>query len=77
MKVTRIIENDGFTVDSYSNGTAYNVCFGEAGTPMRNVFVQGGDAVELSDRIEAMECVAPTMAYVDMYAEALEEMGRL
>lgn len=76
MNVARIIQNDGFTVDSYGNGTAYNVCFGRAGTSMRNVFVQGDDAAELSDRIEAMECVAPSMVYVDMYSEALEEMGR-
>lgn len=37
-------------VDSYHNGLAYNIFFGEFRSPMRNVFLQGDDAAAFRDQ---------------------------
>ena len=38
---------DKVKVDSYGYGLAYSILLGEAGSPMRNLFFQGEDALEL------------------------------
>ena len=44
-------------VTSHGNGFAYSVSFGEAGSPMRDIFVQGDDAIELRHAYDAAETV--------------------
>ena len=42
-------------VDSYYNGIAYNVTLGGDGSPLRNVFLQGDDAIEFCADWRALE----------------------
>ena len=44
-----------FEVVSHGNGIAYDFRFGEAGSPMRNVFLQGDDAAIVRDHFDELE----------------------
>ncbi len=46
-------------VDSYNNGIAYNVTLGGDGSPLRNVFLQGDDAIEFRADWNALERARP------------------
>lgn len=50
---------DRFKVDSWFNGLAYNFHFGEAGSPMRNVYLQGEDATAIRDEFDNIESQDP------------------
>ena len=50
---------DKVKVDSYWNGAAYNISFGEAGSPMQNIFFQGEDALELRYVFEDIDEATP------------------
>lgn len=63
---------DKLEVTSYGNGTAYNVAFGEAGSPMRNVYLQGDDATQLRDAFDAMENAKPDMLTRDVWLEVMD-----
>lgn len=59
-------------VTSYGNGTAYNVEFGEAGAPTRNLYFQGDDATELSNELDALEQLFPETPTRDLWMLALD-----
>lgn len=59
-------------VDSYFNGGAYNVSFGQAGTPMRNVFLQGDDAAEFRDQFDAWETREPETPSRDIWSALID-----
>ena len=51
--------SEKLAVDSYYNGLAYNFSFGEAGSPMRNVYLQGDDAAYTRERFDHWEAKSP------------------
>ena len=61
-----------FRVDSYFNGLAYNFTFGQAGTPMRNVFLQGDDASAIRKEFDHMEIARPAMSSREIWFELLD-----
>lgn len=61
-----------FTVDSYHNGLAYNFSFGCAGTPMRNVYLQGDDAAQIRDEFDALESDDPERESRDIWLELID-----
>jgi len=63
---------DRVRVDSYGNGTAYNISFGEAGAPMRNLFFQGDDATALRDEFDQHENARPSMLTRDVWLAVLD-----
>ena len=46
---------DKFRVLSYGNGFAYNFEFGEAGSPIYNIFLQGDDAIDVCNMFDSLE----------------------
>lgn len=63
---------DKLEITSYGNGAAYNVAFGEAGSPMRNLFFQGDDATQLRDEFDAMENKFPRMSSRKVWFKVLD-----
>lgn len=63
---------DKFTVNSYFNGLAYNFSFGQAGTPMRNIYVQGDDASAMRAEFDGMEETFPHMKSRDIWITILD-----
>jgi len=63
---------DALRVDSLYNGGAYNVMFGEAGAPMRNLYFQGDDATQLRDEFDALETAEPETATRDLWFRVLD-----
>jgi hypothetical protein len=63
---------DRLQVDSWFNGLAYNFHFGEAGSPMRNVYLQGDDATAIRDEFDAMEGANPEMESRDIWLTLLD-----
>jgi len=59
-------------VDSYDNGTAYNVSFGEAGSPMRNIYFHGDHATALRETFDAIEAINPDKPTRDVWFDALD-----
>ena len=59
-------------VVSYGNGLAYNFCFGEAGAPMSNVFLQGEDALNIRDEYDLWENREPEKLCRDIWLELLD-----
>lgn len=60
-------------VDSYHNGGAYNVSFGEAGTSMRNVFLQGDDALVFREQWDAIEARHPDRLTFEVITEIMDD----
>lgn len=60
------------TVDSYQNGLGYSVSFGEAGSPMRNIYLQGGDAARLRNDFDVMGCNEPEKPTRDIWLALLD-----
>jgi hypothetical protein len=60
------------TVDSWYNGGAYNVSFGEAGSPMRNIYFQGDDAIAIRDEFDALETAEPETLSRDLWLRVLD-----
>lgn len=50
---------DKLVITSYYNGTAYSAAFGEAGSPMRNLFFQDDYATQLMDEFNKLETAYP------------------
>lgn len=50
---------DKFIVRSYHNGLSLNFEFGAAGSPMRNVFLQGEDASRIREEFDEQEKTFP------------------
>lgn len=63
---------DKLEIISYGNGTAYNVAFGEAGSPMHNLFFQGDDASLISDEFDSIETAFPHMETRDVWLSVLD-----
>lgn len=63
---------DALRVDSLYNGGAYNILFGEAGAPMRNLFFQGDDATQLRDEFDALETAEPETPTRDLWFRVLD-----
>lgn len=63
---------DKFEVVSYGNGLAYNFMFGEAGSPMRNVYLQGDDALQIRDEFDAWEEREPEKLTRDIWLDLLD-----
>ena len=59
-------------IDSFYNGGAYNVSFGEAGSPMRNLFFQGDDALQLRDDFDAMESANVEISAREIWLRAID-----
>ena len=68
-----------FCVESFGNGWAYAVQFGSAmeNEPCQTIWVQDDEATTLRDRVAVLEDENPDVRYDQIYALALEEMGRL
>lgn len=64
--------SEKFQVDSYYNGLAYNFSFGQAGTPMRNIFLQGDDAVSIRDDFDAWESREPEKPNRDIWLALID-----
>lgn len=58
-------------VDSYFNGLAYNFSFGEAGSPMRNIYLQGDDAAHIRAEFDAWENREPEKPSRHIWLEIL------
>lgn len=63
---------DKLAINSIGNGLAYNVCFGEAGSPLRNIFFQGDDATHLRDEFDAAEQAFPEVDTRDVWLRVLD-----
>lgn len=61
---TVIHESDSFTVTSYGNGAAYAI-----ETPTHSLFLQGDDAAQFRDELDAREQARPDMLTADILAE--------
>lgn len=61
-----------FQVVSYGNGTAYAFQFGEAGSPMRTLFLQGDDASQIRAEFDAIEAANPDTLTRDAWLEVLD-----
>lgn len=64
---------DRLEVVSYGNGLAYDFRFGEAGAPMRNVFVQGDDAQETRDAFDTAEEREPEADSRDLWLSVIDQ----
>ena len=60
-------------VTSYGNGTAYNVEFGSAGSPMWNIFLQGDDALQLNDDFDTLQEVFPDLSDRDIWLKSVDQ----
>ena len=60
-------------VDSYHNGAAYNVSFGEAGSPMLNVFLQDDDAAQFRADWDAAEADDPERETAEIIRHLLDD----
>lgn len=63
---------DKLQVISYGNGLAYAFNFGEAGGPMRNIYLQGEDAADLRDEFDAIEAREPERLTRDIWDSLLD-----
>ena len=63
---------DRIKIDSIGNGLNYAVCFGEAGSPMHNLYFQGEDAIAIRNEFDAMESANPEMATRDIWFTVLD-----
>lgn len=63
---------DKLQVISYGNGLAYAFNFGEAGAPMRTVFLQGEDATDMRDEFDAIEAHEPERLSRDIWDSLLD-----
>lgn len=63
---------DKFEVVSYHNGLSYAFNFGETGAPMRNLFLQGDDAVALRDDFEALENREPETLTRELWLRVID-----
>lgn len=63
---------DKLEITSYGNGTAYNLTFGEAGSPMRNLFFQGDEASLIRDEFDSIETAFPQMETRDVWLSVLD-----
>ena len=63
---------DKFEVTSYGNGLGYNFSFGEAGAPMRNVYLQGDDAAQIREKFDAWEEREPEKLTRDIWLDLLD-----
>ena len=63
--------SEKLTVDSWHNGLAYNVQFGEAGSTMRNVFIQGEDAETLRGNVDDWEGREPETSCREIWLESV------
>lgn len=63
---------DRFRVTSYGNGTAYAFHFGEAGSPMRTLFLQGEDATRIREEYDAAETRNPETPCRDHWLAVLD-----
>lgn len=63
---------DKLEVTSYHNGLSYNFAFGEAGSPMRNVYLQGDDASQIRDEYDAWEEREPEKPCRDIWLALLD-----
>ncbi len=59
-------------VDSFYNGGAYNVSFGEAGSPMRNLFFQGDEATILRDEFDTLEQLNPEISAREIWLRVVD-----
>lgn len=64
--------SEKLTVDSYYNGAAYNFNFGCAGSPMRNVFLQGDDALQIREDFDRWETECPKKATREIWQELID-----
>lgn len=65
-------DGDKMRVDSWHNGGAYAVHFGENGSPSRTIFVQGDSASELRADVDAMEESDPGRPTREIWLEAVD-----
>lgn len=63
---------DKFKVISYNNGLAYNFCFGEGGSPSRNIFLQGDDAIQIREQFDVAETLNPDKLTREIWFELLD-----
>jgi hypothetical protein len=63
---------DKLEITSYGNGLSYNFLFGEAGAPMRNLFFQGDDALNIRTDYDARENAEPNMLCRDIWLDLLD-----
>lgn len=59
-------------VVSYGNGLSYDFRFGQAGSPMRNVFLQGDDALQIRDEFDAWEEREPEAPPRDIWLNLID-----
>lgn len=64
--------SDRFRIDSWYNGGSYNFRFGQAGSPMRNLFLQGDDATQIRDAFDHLETLKPDTPTRDVWLEILD-----
>lgn len=60
-------------VESIGNGLAYAAYFGEAGSPVCNLYFQGEDASQIRDEIEALEHANPERLTRDIWLSVLDQ----
>lgn len=63
---------DKLEVVSHGNGLAYCFNIGEAGAPMRNVFLQGDDALQMRDEFDALEEIEPDTPSREIWLRLLD-----
>lgn len=64
---------DALRVDSWWNGEAYAIHFGENGSPSRTLFLQGDDASAVRQRVEAVEAATPDLDTRLVWLRAVED----
>lgn len=63
---------DALRVDSWFNGEAYAIHFGEGGAPSRTLWLQGDGATEIRDHVEALESMNPNMEARKIWLHAID-----
>ena len=59
-------------VDSWHNGSAYAIHLGGAGSPMRSLFMQGDDAIELRASFDGAEEFWPEKPTREIWLHTVE-----
>jgi hypothetical protein len=63
---------ESLKVISYNNGLSYAFNFGEAGSPMRTVYLQGDDAGDIRAEYDAAEAANPYEPCRDIWLGLLD-----
>lgn len=63
---------DRLEVVSYGNGTAYAFNFGETDAPMRDLFLQGDDALRIREEYEVAENANPDRDCRNIWLDLLD-----